>query len=82
MMQGAKGSAPEQGPKDAGRQGAPHKTLTVGGGIPPDPLKSVVGAAPSAPARRTMPRLKGFDYSRPFFYMVTLKRLPGLAPFS
>jgi len=29
-----------------------------------------------------MPRLKGFDYSKPFFYMVTLKRLPGLAPFS
>ena len=29
-----------------------------------------------------MPRLKGFDYSKPFFYMVTLKRLPDLAPFS
>ncbi len=41
-----------------------------------------MGAAPSAPAKRTQPRLKGFDYSRPFFYMVTLKRLPGLAPFS
>lgn len=27
-------------------------------------------------------RLKGFDYRRPFFYMVTLKRLPGLADFS
>ena len=31
---------------------------------------------------RTMPRLKGFDYSKPFFYMVTLKRLPDLTPFS
>ena len=27
-------------------------------------------------------RLKGFDYRRPFFYMVTLKRLPGLEDFS
>lgn len=27
-------------------------------------------------------RLPGFDYSRPFYYMVTLKRLPGLLPFS
>lgn len=27
-------------------------------------------------------RLKGFDYRRPFHYMVTLKRLPGLADFS
>ena len=27
-------------------------------------------------------RLPGFDYTRPFFYMVTLKRLPGLAAFS
>ena len=27
-------------------------------------------------------RLKGFDYRRPFFYMVTLKQLPGLADFS
>ena len=45
-----------------------------------------VGAAPSAPVavpkRRTMPRLRGFDYRRPYFYMVTLKRLPGLEPFS
>ena len=23
-----------------------------------------------------MKRLRGFDYKRPFFYMVTLKRLP------
>ena len=82
MMQGAKSVAPGQGAKDAGQQGVSHKTLIVGEGIPPAPLKSVVGAAPSAPAKRTMPRLKGFDYSRPFFYMVTLKRLPGLAPFS
>ena len=44
--------------------------------------KSVVGAALSASEKRTMPRLKGFDYSKPFFYMVTLKRLSGLAPFS
>ncbi len=26
-------------------------------------------------------RLSGFDYSRPFFYLVTLKKLPGLPPF-
>ncbi len=76
MMQGAKGNAAGQGPA--------HKALIVGGGMPPDPRsgKSVVEAAPAAPAKRTQPRLKGFDYSRPFFYMVTLKRLPGLAPFS
>ena len=29
-----------------------------------------------------MHRLRGFDYKRPFFYMVTLKRLPELAAFS
>ena len=29
-----------------------------------------------------MPRLKGFDYKRPYFYMVTLKALPGIAAFS
>lgn len=29
-----------------------------------------------------MGRLLSFDYTRPFFYMVTLKRLPALAPFS
>ena len=29
-----------------------------------------------------MKRLRGFDYKRPFFYMVTLKRLPELAAFS
>ena len=27
-------------------------------------------------------RLNGFDYTRPFYYMVTLKRRDGLAPFS
>lgn len=27
-------------------------------------------------------RLRGFDYKRPFFYMVTLKRLPEQAAFS
>ena len=33
---------------------------------------------------KTMPRLKGFDYRRPFFYMVTVKRREGAAaePFS
>lgn len=29
-----------------------------------------------------MGRLPGFDYKRPYFYMVTLKRCRGLAPFS
>ncbi len=29
-----------------------------------------------------MHRLRGFDYKRPFFFMVTLKRLPELAAFS
>ena len=29
-----------------------------------------------------MPRLKGFDYKRPYFYVVTLKALPGIAAFS
>ena len=29
-----------------------------------------------------MGRLPGFDYARPLFYMVTLKRRPGLADFS
>ena len=29
-----------------------------------------------------MKRLRGFDYKRPFFYMVTLKRRPELAAFS
>lgn len=29
-----------------------------------------------------MPRLYGFDYKSPFFYMVTLKRLPGFLDFS
>ncbi len=28
-----------------------------------------------------MHRLRGFDYKRPFFYMVTLKRLPERAVF-
>jgi hypothetical protein len=31
---------------------------------------------------RTMPRLKGFDYRRPLFYMVTLKSRAGLRAFS
>lgn len=29
-----------------------------------------------------MHRLRGFDYKQPYFYMVTLKRLSGLAAFS
>ena len=29
-----------------------------------------------------MHRLRGFDYKRPFFFMVTLKRLPEQAAFS
>ena len=29
-----------------------------------------------------MGRLPGFDYRRPFFYMVTLKKLPGIGEFS
>ncbi|MBP5321461.1 MAG: hypothetical protein J6334_10775 [Kiritimatiellae bacterium] len=44
--------------------------------VPPAPSGGGKGKA------KTMPRLKGFDYTRPFFYMVTLKRLPGLAAFS
>ena len=28
-----------------------------------------------------MKRLKGFDYTKPYFYMVTLKRVKGLKPF-
>ena len=28
-----------------------------------------------------MKRLKGFDYTKPYFYMVTLKKLKGLSPF-
>ena len=32
--------------------------------------------------RATMKRLKGFDYTKPYFYMVTLKRDRGLLPFS
>ena len=31
--------------------------------------------------KATMKRLKGFDYSKPYFYMVTLKRVKGLRPF-
>ena len=31
--------------------------------------------------KRTMPRLKGFNYRSPFFYMVTLKRRAGLSAF-
>ena len=39
--------------------------------------------SPGAKAvKKTMPRLKGFNYRRPFFYMVTLKRRAGLSAFS
>ena len=31
--------------------------------------------------KATMKRLKGFDYKKPYFYMVTLKRRKGLRPF-
>jgi len=31
--------------------------------------------------KATMKRLKGFDYTKPYFYMVTLKRVRGLRPF-
>ena len=31
--------------------------------------------------KATMKRLKGFDYTKPYFYMVTLKRVKGLRPF-
>ena len=31
--------------------------------------------------KATMKRLKGFDYKKPYFYMVTLKRVKGLRPF-
>ena len=31
--------------------------------------------------KATMKRLKGFDYRKPYFYMVTLKRVKGLRPF-
>ena len=90
MMQDAGKDAPGQGPAhktlDAGRQGPAHHTLTVGRGLSPrNPAtsKSVVLQALSGnKGSRTMPRLKGFDYSKPFFYMVTMKRLPSLAPFS
>ena len=38
-----------------------------------------------APAEKltkaTMKRLKGFDYTKPYFYMVTLKRVKGLRTF-
>ena len=32
--------------------------------------------------RATMRRLKGFDYSRPYFYMVTVRCLAGMAALS
>lgn len=31
--------------------------------------------------RTTMKRLRGFDYTKPYFYMITLKRVKGLCPF-
>ena len=41
----------------------------------------IKNGAPSPGKNKTMPRLKGFNYRRPFFYMVTLKRLANLAAF-
>lgn len=40
--------------------------------VPPAPSGGIVGK------KATMKRLKGFDYKKPYFYMVTLKRLAGL----
>ena len=44
--------------------------------VPPAPSGGIVGK------KATMKRLKGFDYRKPYFYMVTLKRLDGLLGFS
>ena len=44
--------------------------------VPPAPSGGIVGK------KATMKRLKGFDYKKPYFYMVTLKRLAGLLAFS
>ena len=44
--------------------------------VPPAPSGGIVGK------KATMKRLKGFDYRKPYFYMVTLKRLDGLLAFS
>ena len=46
------------------------------GGVPLAPSGGIVGK------KATMKRLKGFDYKKPYFYMVTLKRLDGLLAFS
>ena len=39
----------------------------------------IKNGASSPGKNKTMPRLKGFNYRRPFFYMVTMKRLASLA---
>ena len=44
--------------------------------VPLVPSGGIVGK------KATMKRLKGFDYKKPYFYMVTLKRLAGLLAFS
>ena len=44
--------------------------------VPLVPSGGIVGK------KATMKRLKGFDYKKPYFYMVTLKRLDGLLAFS
>ena len=44
--------------------------------VPLVPSGGIVGK------KATMKRLKGFDYRKPYFYMVTLKRLAGLLAFS
>ena len=65
--------APSLGIKKPVQSGGINK-----GAAPPGIKKGV----PSPGKNKTMPRLKGFNYRRPFFYMVTLKRLAGLAAFS
>lgn len=42
-------------------------------------LSGIKNGASSPGKNKTMPRLKGFNYRRPFFYMVTMKRLANLA---
>jgi hypothetical protein len=40
-----------------------------------------IQATPVKLTKATIKRLKGFDYTKPYFYMVTLKRVKGLRPF-
>ena len=51
--------------------------------LPPASKKSVVLPVPSGNIiKKTMKRLKGFDYRKPYFYMVTIRRRKGLRAFS